>query len=237
MAENTTLVALTPAEMPAAQSELRGWLDRKIETVQQELAEAEENLKIAITRKWRQTAFRNLIARTKRLITYYEKLRVAVGEGFLIIPSMQCDVFAVRTERTDNNRGWMRSRQVADNVAAEALPVGEGQYVSPESDTKRVGTTNEEFADGEKYKQDWFIGTDLHDVAFPVSVIKPHVMDKTGQAMALKVFDEIGVVLPQGMTVRSRKADPFIVGRIRDPRQFRPPQTFFIAWWLDTRSL
>jgi hypothetical protein len=54
--------------------------------------------------------------------------------------------------------------------------------------------------------------------------------------MALRVFDEIGQVRNDGQTIRS-KADPILVGRLRDPRKGHVGATFFLAWWVHTRDL
>lgn len=236
--ENTTLVALTPQEMPAAQRDLSAWLDQKIESVKHEIAEAEENIQIAVARKLRQSGFRNLASRMKRLLGFYEKIQTAIQAGYLIVPAMNCTVFAVRTDRKSNESSSLyRTREGANEVRPKALPTGEGEYVNPESHAFIDHTTTEKYSNGQEYKQNWWGGADHMDVAFPIAAIKPHVMDATGRAMALKVFDEIGVVLPAGQSVRSRRGDPFVIGLINDPRRFRPPQAFFIAWWFDTRSL
>lgn len=52
------------------------------------------------------------------------------------------------------------------------------------------------------------------------------------RAMALNVFDQLGVVRN---SVRS--GDPIVVGQILDPRGGGRMATFFVAWWLDTADL
>jgi hypothetical protein len=63
------------------------------------------------------------------------------------------------------------------------------------------------------------------------------VMEATALAMSKRIFDRIGVVT-------GKKEDPVVVGQIIDPRSksvwhHQPDRmvTFFIAWWLDTRTL
>lgn len=64
---------------------------------------------------------------------------------------------------------------------------------------------------------------------------KPHIMCAVERAMALKIFDDIGI-LPDPSP---KKKDPIIVGRIYDnPTTYhRVPLTFMISWHLDTRAL
>ena len=71
---------------------------------------------------------------------------------------------------------------------------------------------------------------EFKDIDFPFKLAKPQIMEATAAAMALKVFDQIGC-LPQ-----FRAPDPIICGQILKPKD-RQPVTFFIAWWLDTKTL
>lgn len=231
--EHTTLVALTPAEMPAAQAELASWLDQKLAAVETELGEVRENLQIAITRKWKHTNLKAIVGRTERLKLFYQKVLEAVRAGYLIVPAMDCEVFAVRIDRKKTSDAVYSWESSAARVDAQLLPSGQGRYVAPEATTYVDQVERDTDANGKETVTKWYAANEFQDVAFPVSLIKPQVMDATGRAMALKIFDEIGIVIPR----HSRKADPFVIGRIRDPRKFRAPQTFFIAWWLDTRSL
>jgi hypothetical protein len=59
-------------------------------------------------------------------------------------------------------------------------------------------------------------------------------MSATAEAIALKIFDEIGS-LPK----RRRKGDPIVVGRICGGfgDADRKVITFLIAWYVDTREL
>lgn len=66
---------------------------------------------------------------------------------------------------------------------------------------------------------------------FPFLAVKPAVLAATQNAMALRVFDEIGTVQ------NSAGRDPIIVGRLLDPRGNGRVSTFFIAWWLNTADL
>jgi len=63
-------------------------------------------------------------------------------------------------------------------------------------------------------------------------IAKPALMSKTAEAMALKIFDEIGVAVD----TKGRKSDPVIIGRIKNPRQ-RPDLSFFIGWFFNPADL
>jgi hypothetical protein len=75
------------------------------------------------------------------------------------------------------------------------------------------------------------VSTGYDEPDFPFALVKPAVLDATQRAMALKVFDTIGVV--QNDSGR----DPIMVGQLLDPRGNGRLVTFFIAWWLDTSTL
>jgi len=63
---------------------------------------------------------------------------------------------------------------------------------------------------------------------------KPRIMEATSRAMALKIFDDFGILPAQ------RKGDPMIIARIIDPRSRSYSDkhvSFLITWHLDTRTL
>jgi hypothetical protein len=62
-------------------------------------------------------------------------------------------------------------------------------------------------------------------------------MQRTAQAMALKVFDEIGVATD---TVRGRsgtRGDPVLIGRILNPNPNKPALSVFLGWYFDPSVL
>lgn len=79
-----------------------------------------------------------------------------------------------------------------------------------------------------------FYAAEYAPVDFPFKAIKPQILDDVGKAMALKIFDEIGI-LPQ----RRVKADPMVIGQIvikkgtYDERRL----SFLITWWLQESHL
>jgi len=79
-------------------------------------------------------------------------------------------------------------------------------------------------------------------IDFPATLIKPVILGATQRAMALRIFDRIGVSFggTNTMSSRRRRSDPIVVGQILNGAEKYPEEkmvTFFVAWWLDTRSL
>ena len=61
---------------------------------------------------------------------------------------------------------------------------------------------------------------------FPVSAIKPVVLEATDIAMADKIFDTLHI---------ARRGDPFILGTIKGENYSE--LTFFVAWFLDLNEV
>lgn len=226
--EEQALVALTPAEMVPAQQHLLDWCGRKIATLKVEQKELEEHAHIARANGWKLSALTAALNRTARRITYYENMRVAVGEGFLMVPNMPIDVLAVRVNRekppeTISNSSWGFEATPQAN-----LPAGEGRYVDDQVVYRDESHTT--MVNGKEQLVRRFVADDYDEVDLPFRGVKPVVLDATARAMALKVFDRIGVV-------RNGGRDPIIVGQLLDPRGNRRMATFFIAWYVNTADL
>jgi hypothetical protein len=231
--EHLQLVALSPSDLAVAQADLIGWCDRKIVEVSRERRELKETLAAAKRNKWRHRPIATAVARVGRLVDYYSKLREALRAGYLIVPNFPVDIFAIRTvhfqPRTrQESRGWEASQQ-----RATPLPLGAGRYVSQ---TALLDSRDREVKTDEgknKIVTDYW-ARDFQDPQFPVAVVKPIILEAAQKAMALRLFDQLGVI------EHSRKRDPILVGQILHPSSTRwtpRPVSFFIAWWLDTRSL
>jgi hypothetical protein len=230
-AENMALVALTPAEMPDQQRALAEWCGRKVDAVQRELAtfrQLEDEAKVG---GFRQATFTTLVRRAEKRIDYYKKIRMAVEHGYLIVPNMPIDLFAVRVQRKTppKQESSYRSGFAAQ---AEALPAGAGRYVDETlfHDTVQIPATTHD--NKPTTKTQYFSTNYDEDVDFPLRGVHPRVLQATGRAMALKLFDELGVVQN-----RARGRDPIVVGRLLDPRGGGRVSTFFVAWWLNTADL
>lgn len=227
--ENTTLVALTPDDMPAAQRGVATWLDAKLEELKTSAEDLRANLEVAVMHGWRTAGLERLLTISRRQVVYYNKLKAAVAAGFLIIPNMPCEAFAIRVKRLapragESSNAWSRFLQNPD-----VLPEGEGRYVSPDPTTESFQKPLDHGKDGiqlaTRYRPDEFT-----EIDFPVAIVKPVIMEKTARAMGLKLFDELAIVRNE-----QKNSDPFVIGAILGPRHKRT--TFFVAWWLDTAVL
>lgn len=233
---NINVVALTPAEMVPAQQELIGWCDGKIRALKDEADDLALHEKLAIENGWKTSVVTAGLNRTARRITYYEKMRAALAAGYLLVPNMPIDVLAVRVDRAkqpEETRSSPWGRFAAQPQAS--LPAGVGRYVD-ETIEQRVRSNHSVNDKGERVIEKQYYSGDYDEVDFPIAVTKPVILQATARAMALKIFDEIGRVRNDGQSFRS-KADPIMVGRLRDPRKGHTGATFFIAWWVDTSSL
>lgn len=229
MLPTQTLVALTPGDVAPAQANLEQWCRAKVVSLGKELREARQNLRMAKQFHWRRSGWQNAINRLKARMVYYAKIKAAVSEGYLIVPNFDIDVFAVRTQRR-------MPLQKDDYIKAQPdlSPPGQGRYVDDELfsvmvERSRVNKDNTV----SKWKVEWPEGFD-EAVDLPLRGVKPIILDATQRAMALRIFDQIGVV-------KARKQDPIIVGQIIDPSNngyhWKKSVSFFIAWWLDPETL
>lgn len=226
-------VALTPAELPTAQRQVATWCRAKICALGLDLKEQRENLREAKRMLWRHHGWSRAVQKTIKRMIYYAKIQQAVRAGYLIIPNFNVDVIAVRVEGTPAlETGYSRLPAKPD-----LLPPGRGRFVDDKLQM-RDDSYVEKQADGKGTKRiEQFTAVGYVDeVDFPVALVKPAILAATSHAMALKVFDRIGIVKA------SRRSDPIVVGQIIDPREKYWPQnprcvSFFVAWWLDTKEL
>lgn len=238
--DKLSLVALTPADMPVAQRELADWCEKKAAHCQTLVDDLTKNLEIATRNRWgsRQSLQAAMNREAKRVL-YYRNLKAAVDAGYLVIPNFPTDVFAVRVKPEEARRKSASyvSDQLTD-VVPKALPAGEGTYVDdtrPYRDLRYKAPDPNNPGQTVKCGEVVVRGYDL-DIDFPVAEVKPIVLQAMERAMALRIFDTIGIV-------RQRKRDPIIVGTLVDPRERWPNSdqakrvTFFIAWWLNTEDL
>jgi hypothetical protein len=226
------LVARNPVEMQEARSSLAEWLKAKIAVVNSEMEDYQDSLAEAVAHKWGAKGLKKAISSAFWRKEFYEKTLAAVEAGFTIVPEFPIDVFAIRVERM-TPEGSVQSarygRAIAEDERCEILPTGSGQYVSPRPKTVtwREGRKDNE---GTEYKVNLVQPTKLQPVEFPIRSARAEVMSATAEAMALKVFDQIGIC-PQ-----TRKADPLIIGRILLPDSDRMVN-FLIAWHLNLTEL
>lgn len=237
---NIELVALAPSDLLAAQTNLVMWCDGKVTAIRREADDLRENLKIAKDNKWRTNGLASALSRTEKRIPFYEKIKAAVAAGYLIVPNFPVDVFAVRVSKAAPKHETREPGQYSTptiEVSPESLPAGSGRYVGPEATLTR--TDYRDTKDGKpvwvrRFETDGF----EDEIGFPIQAVKPVVLDATQRALALKIFDSIGVVRNGGAGGWvQRRGDPIVVGRVIDPRGNGRMVTFFVAWWLNTSDL
>lgn len=221
-----TIFASTPQDMAEGQRKIVDWCAHKLQTLSQDLEEAQSNLDVAKRNKWRSKPFANRVRQLRNEITYYEKMKAASEEGYWIIPPFPfIEVFAVRVNRQRPTR--LTSKWKYDSLAVppdKNASEGEGRYVSDLPYEKHYA--------GAEGKFQFKVRTDFdEEVAFPSTVVKPEIIDATTRAMERKVFDDIGILPAQ------TRGDPIVVGRIHHPKQGRQHTVFFISWWMDYQDI
>lgn len=229
--EDLSLVALSPAEMPTAQAALVDWCGHKRAELTRELEDLHEHLLIATGNGWKLHGLQSAITRTEKRLVYYDKVKDAVEAGYLLIPNLPVTVLAVRVTRTKPphaSADWETS--AAFNTRPELLPAGEGRYVDERLFASDQSYDTSDGKGGTKHVRH-FVSAGYDTPDFPFAMVKPAVLARTEAAMALRLFDTIGTV------DNSSGRDPIMVGQILDPRGNGRRATFFLAWWLDTRTL
>lgn len=227
------LVALTQEEMVNAHGGMLAWVRQRQVAVAEELKEEEQNLAYAKSHKWSVRPFEKRVLRLKRQVLFYEKVEAALAAGFVVVPNFDMDVFAIRT-KAKTPRGparegvWNRFTQ-----EAQLLPIGEGEYRNPDPKLamETVTKTNSSGQQVTAYQQ-W--PEEFRDITFPFAIARPEIVSQAGAALALKLFDEVGVAVNRN---RSVKGDPILLGHLRNPKNGAPGVTFFLAWYYDLRAL
>ncbi len=233
---SVSLFSTDASQLGAMQEKMGVWVRMRIAELENDMIGLQAELDIALQNNWRPDSWRRQINQLDKRVKYYQKIEAVIKEGYVLVPSMPMDVFAVRTTKNYPPRkihGWGTHRQ-AEQVAAETAPGGTGKYVSSDTDFNHWRETRRDSA-GKETTVDLYQANAFNEIEYPLDVAKPVVMERTAAAMALKVFDEIGVV--RDGRPNNRRGDPFVLGRICDPRQNRNGVCFFIGWCFDLRSL
>lgn len=233
----TFLVARNPGEMQQAQEHLVVWADTKLKELRADLREMQAEIQSAKEHKWRVSGLSRQASKVRARLSFYEKVHEALAAGYAIIPEFPVSIFAIRVERdTSPSRNESLSRNIPDGIRdqeAGALPAGKGSYASPKAEQ---GQKREDREDGKGLS--WVKITQwaqaFRDVDIPMAMAKPILASALDRAMALKVFDELGIC-PEA---RRRNRDPMVVGRIVLREGYdRRRVCFLVAWYLDTRTL
>lgn len=229
--------AFTPDEMLHANAALIQWCDHKIGSLKAEHEELREAYDHAKEKKWKTSTLAKHSGLALKRVEFFVKMRSALQEGFYIVPNFPVTVFAIRTDKKEplsllTFETCIRAPGNAKTQTAGMLSEGGGEYRNP---FPHVAEYKDGTDDGGKQKWESF-ATGWQDLEFPISMSKPAIMQATSRAMALKIFDEIGILQ------ESRSGDPIIIGRLIDPRptasrHWKKHLSFVIAWHINTKVL
>jgi hypothetical protein len=236
-------VAVNATEMQQSTAQIRSFLETKVAALQNEVNELAAALTVAERNKWAVKTYRSQLKKAEYRHLYYSKLVMALDAGFTIVPNMEVDVFAIRTNRTawpkwNGNTGVSQygfnsaSPSVPDETEM-VMPVGKGEYRSPvQVFTEYKDKVTKDGKEMYRVEQEC---QGYSDIEFPFAAAHSVVMDATAHAMALKIFDRIGIVPQTGGKLRG---DPIILGQIvRKEGYTTKVASFLIAWHLDVRTL
>lgn len=227
------IIALNPGQMAEAQSTTMAWIDRKLADAEAEYKEAEGIRGTLSAYGLRVDPAERQLDKAQRRINFYTKVKAALDAGYYIIPPFDIQLFAVRTDRAAPE--VQRDEYLHKNreQPARALPIGAGQYRNPTPIVSAIDIeTRPGYTDPSKTREVTIYGnTDWRDeLDMPLRALKPELIEATGRALELKIFDALGIAPAY------RAADPIIAGQIKRP-DGKGVLTFFVAWWLDEADL
>lgn len=237
---NIACTALVPEEMTTCQSALIEWAKAKVASTRAEAAELKESYEHAKARKWKTGPLKRHSDLAADRVTFYEKMLSALEHGFVIVPNFPVSMFAVRKEgeSPDGKTVLVKGNNYIPRYQQEpdAAPEGDGEYRNPFPHVQSYISHRDDHGNEitRAYPTAW------DEMSFPVTMAKPEIMRAADRAMALKVFDQLGILPAETMAQKRAKGDPIIVGQIVGPKNaygVRKTVTFMIAWHLDTRAL
>jgi len=228
---DSQLVALNPHEMSQAQISLIAWCANKLAELESETTQAHGIVEAFRKAGMSDARGRRLVTGINKRIAFYQKIKAALDAGYYILPPIPHQTFAIRSARIlpPENRQVGHTWK-ADEPNPQILPPGEGEYHNATVERGVVDsvTVNE---GSDKVKKYIYANTDWKDIEFPFFPVKPEIIEATGKALKLKIFDWLGVA-PE-----YRTADPMVIGCIKHYKGTQKPLHFFVAWWLDTSDL
>ena len=230
-AGNIAVTATIPEEMQCAQDALIVWCRKKVALMKEERDDALACYSEAVKHKWKASPYKRHADGFEKRVVFYDKMLAALQAGYMIVPNMPVALFAVRTGRKKPPKSWMYFKWQSDvpDVPGQPMVAGECTWVSPDPIVESERFKDEKGADVEK----WRAREISPEIDFPLAMAKPCIMEATGRAMAIKVFDQMGMV-------PANTGDPMILAQMIDPRSTRWNRrvvSFLIAWHLNTRDL
>lgn len=236
---NIEVSASTPNEMVQGHNAMIQWAERKLEAIKNEFKELRDAYEHAKARKWKSDTLKRHAAIAEKRVTFYEKFKAALMEGYCVVPNFPVTLFAIRTtnQKPAHKFAMLRSSSQRNfEQDAKLLQIGEGDYQNPQPNICQ-GPVQKVVEGSQTVEKRQFWAESWDELEFPANMARLHVMEATTRAMALKIFDEIGF-LPADY---KRNPDPIMIGRLIDPRPvgYGQPRkvSFMIAWHIDTRTL
>lgn len=222
------LTATIPIEMVNAQQQIITWVDGKLRVLMHENNELKEAVEHAKKMKWKTQVLQNQFNRSIRKISFYKKMKSALLEGYYIVPNFPIQMFAIKTKKSRPS-GHSYSYWDQHVQYAQEIKEGEGEYKNP---FPIVRSKNSVYDSGKQISKPESWATDWDDFEFPITMAKPRIMEATSRAMALKIFDQIGIM------PAAKKEDPVIIGQIFTKNGYNTKTvSFMIAWHLNTNVL
>lgn len=227
-------------EMARCQNGLIAWARDKVKATEAEASELKSAYEKATLMKWAAGTLKRHSEIAAKRVQFYSKILSALEHGYQIVPSFPITAFAIRTDRKKPLKMVSTAYYTPHTQEPQALQAEEGEYKNPFPLVMERQLAPATASTSEK-KEYW--ADDWKEVEFPISMAKPKIMEATSRAMALKIFDDIGILPGFASNERNRppKGDPMIIARVRDPRSvpFGSPRfvSFIVAWHIDTRTI
>lgn len=228
-------------EMARCQNGLIDWAKSKLASTEHEAGELKAAYDKAILMKWAAGTLKRHAELAAKRVHFYSKILTALEHGYQIVPSFPITAFAIRTDKKKPLKMVSTAYYTPHTQEPQALPAEEGDYKNPfplvmeRQLAPATATTSEK---KEYWADNW------KELEFPISMAKPKIMEATSRAMALKIFDDIGILPGFASNERNRppKGDPMIIARVKEPKAngpFLAPRfvSFIVAWHIDTRTL
>lgn len=258
---STHLVATDPAEMKAAQSEMKAWLENRLTVLERDVLETNAALNEARRNGWNTTALTNARNRAVDDETFYNKILAAVEAGHTIIPDFPVDVFAVRLGVADKRSSQTFQGAISGGdtylgkpISSDCAPAGMGEFRNPQPATYVNRSENRAPGAQDRGEPRWYTrvtrtGEPVGPIVFPHFSARSRVMAATARAMEQKFFDQIAVCRPLGaiaetstrraVTTATRTGDPLIIGQVLRKRIGGQQKcvSFIIAWYLNLNEL
>lgn len=224
------LVALDTLQLQGAHTQMLAFVRARRDKIDVDIDVESAALDAAARSGFTTAPFERRINALAKQSIFYEKIQAGVEAGYVIVPNFDMDVFAIRTTAKSPRQTIRTGRWNRFVEPAKLLEPGDGSYVNP---MPRIVTHESPDADGKVHPtqrpDDEFL-----ELEFPIALARPEIITRAGEAMARKLFDEIGFA--QDSTAR-RNGDPILLGRLLNPRKNRPAVTFFLGWYFDPSVL